>query len=244
MTTATAETKATTKKAKRTRHAELHRSGRAAWLRAAVLGADDGVVSTAALMIGVAASSASNDAVYVAGAAGIAAGALSMAAGEFVSVSSQRDSELADIDVERRELAESPEQELEELAGIYRGRGLEPALARQVAEQLTAHDPLRAHLQDELGLDVEGGARPLQASVVSALSFASFAVVPMLALWLAPLPYRIPAMAGSSVVALFFLGGAGGVIGGASFVKAGARVVVGGGLAMAVTALIGHLFNI
>lgn len=231
-------------KKKRSRHPEKHRSGRGAWLRAGVLGADDGVVSTAALMIGVAASQATTQAVLVAGGAGIAAGALSMAAGEFVSVSSQRDAEDADIAVEKRELEEAPEQELEELAAIYRSRGLDADLARKVAEQLSAKDRLTAHLHDELGLDPSARARPLQAAIISAVSFASFALVPVGALWLSTTETRIAAMAGASLVALFLLGGAGGVLGGASFVKAGLRVVVGGGLAMLITAGIGHLFGV
>jgi VIT1/CCC1 family predicted Fe2+/Mn2+ transporter len=167
-----------------------------------------------------------------------------MAAGEFVSVSSTRDAEDADIAVERAELAAAPEAELDELASIYRARGLDADLARRVAEQLTARDVLNAHLRDELSLDPAARARPLLAALVSALSFASCALVPVAALWLSPAAWRIPAMATSSLLALAILGGAGGALGGASVVKAGARVVVGGGFAMAVTALIGRLFDV
>ena len=229
---------------KQKKHPEHHKAGRAGWLRAGVLGADDGVVSTASLMIGVAASGASHDAVFVAGVAGIAAGALSMAAGEFVSVSSQKDAEQADIEVERAELDEAPEAELEELAGIYRRRGLDADLAKQVALQLSAKDRLAAHLHDELGLDLEGRARPVQAAVVSALAFASCAIIPLIALALSSTATRVAAMALSSLVALFVLGAIGAVLGGASFWKGGGRVVVGGGLAMLITALIGHAFGI
>jgi VIT1/CCC1 family predicted Fe2+/Mn2+ transporter len=223
-----------------TRHGELHRRDRAGWLRAAVLGADDGIVSTASLMIGVAASSASKGAVLVAGVAGLVAGAMSMAAGEFVSVSSQRDAEEADVRIERRELEEDPKGELRELAQIYRRRGLDPALAMQVAEQLTRQDRLAAHLRDELGLAEEARARPLQAALVSAASFASLAIVPILTLLLAPESLRTAAIAAMSLVSLAALGAIGGQIGGGPKLRAALRVTLGGGVAMATTALIGH----
>ncbi len=179
-------------------HAEVHQSVRAGWLRAAVLGADDAIVSTSSLMIGVAASSAANGAILLAGVAGLVAGAMSMAAGEYVSVSSQRDSELADIEVEKRELAEEPRAELRELAGIYMKRGLDKNLAMKVAEQLSARDGLGAHMRDELGLDAASLARPLQAAWISAASFGSFALVPILGLLVAPAALRIPIIAAVS----------------------------------------------
>jgi VIT1/CCC1 family predicted Fe2+/Mn2+ transporter len=222
-------------------HPEKHRSGRVGWLRAAVLGSDDAIVSTGSLMIGVAASSANERAVLVAGVAGLVAGAMSMAVGEFVSVSSQRDAEQADIEVERRELEGQPEAELHELAGIYVKRGLDRELALQVATQLSAHDRLAAHLRDELGIDHEGLSNPLQAAWISAASFASFALVPIFALLLAPSSIRIPLIASVSLVCLAGLGALGGYLGGAPLVRAVLRVTIGGGLAMAATAAIGHL---
>lgn len=213
-------------------------------MRAAVLGADDGVVSTASLMIGVAAASPSKQAVLVAGVAGIVAGALSMAAGEYVSVSSQRDAEEADIARERRELVSDPEGELEELAGIYRKRGLDAELARTVAEQLSrAENRLSSHVRDELGLDAERLSRPFQAAVVSAGSFAAVAVLPVIALVVAPSPLRIAAIAVVSLATLALLGALGGRLGGAPMGRAALRVVLGGGAAMASTALIGRLMG-
>lgn len=167
-------------------HRETHRRERVAWLRAAVLGADDGIVSTASLILGVAASSAPSSAITIAGLAGLIAGAASMASGEYVSVSSQRDSEVADIEREKRELLTQPALEFEELKGIYVRRGLTEELARQVAERLMAVDPLGAHLRDELGLASHVLARPIQAALVSAISFASGALLPLIALWLSP----------------------------------------------------------
>jgi VIT1/CCC1 family predicted Fe2+/Mn2+ transporter len=225
------------------RHSEWHRSHRIGWLRAGVLGADDGIVSTASLMIGVIASGAGRDAILVAGLAGLVAGAMSMAAGEYVSVSSQRDTELADIARERAEQATNPASELEELAGIYEERGLEKGLARTVAEQLSAHDPLGAHLRDELGLHEITRARPVQAATVSALTFAAGAAVPVLTLLVAPAAARAWTIA---VVALVFLGVAGAVaarVGNAPRVRATARVMIGGGAAMAATAIIGSLLG-
>jgi VIT1/CCC1 family predicted Fe2+/Mn2+ transporter len=222
-------------------HGEAHLSDRAAWLRAAILGADDGIVSTASLLIGVAAANASRDAVLVAGFAGLVAGAMSMAAGEYVSVSSQRDAELADIAKERRELEHQPEFELEELTQIYIGRGLEPGLARTVAQQLTRADPLGAHLRDELGMTEDTLARPLQAAGVSALSFALGAALPLAGMALAPMSARIVVVAVLSLLCMATLGAIGGVLGGADTRRAAIRVTVGGALAMAVTALIGRL---
>ena len=223
---------------------EMHRSGRNGWLRAAVLGSDDAIVSTASLMIGVAASSASKAAILVAGVAGLVAGSMSMAVGEFVSVSSQRDSERADIEREKRELADQPQSELQELATIYVRRGLEEALAMKVAEQLSARDRLGAHMLDELGIRPTSLARPMQAAWISAASFACFAVVPIAALLLAPAALRIPAIAALSLASLAALGGFGGHIGGASVGRAALRVTLGGALAMAVTALIGRILGV
>jgi len=176
-------------------HRETHRSERGGWLRAAVLGSDDAIVSTASLMLGVAASSASKGAILVAGVAGLVAGAMSMAVGEFVSVSSQRDAEKADVELEKAELAEQPHAELHELAMIYVKRGLEKELAMKVAEQLSAHDRLGAHMRDELGIDRASLARPMQAAWISAASFAAFAVIPIVALLVAPAALRIPFIA-------------------------------------------------
>jgi len=225
-------------------HRENHRSARAGWLRAAVLGSDDAIVSTASLMIGVAAASATRGATLVAGLAGLVAGAMSMAVGEYVSVSSQRDAERADVDRERRELAAQPVAELAELAEIYRRRGLDVGLARQVAEQLSAHDRLGTHLRDELGIERGTMARPLQAAWISAAAFASFALVPIAGLLVAPETARLPAIAAVSLTALAALGALGGHLGGAPLVRAALRVTLGGGLAMAVTALIGRLLGV
>ncbi|HEY1550534.1 MAG TPA: VIT family protein [Kofleriaceae bacterium] len=230
--------------AARRHHHELHRSGRTGWLRAAVLGSNDAIVSTSSLMMGVAGSEASPRAIMIAGVAGLAAGAMSMAVGEFVSVSSQRDAEIADIAIEKRELAEAPEGELKELAGIYRDRGLESHLAMEVAKQLTKHDGLATHLRDELGIeDNHGRARPLQAAWVSAASFASFALIPIAALVLVPSHalYAIPA---ASLVGLAGLGAFGAYLGGAPMLAASVRVTIGGAIAMALTALIGRLLGV
>ncbi len=223
---------------------ELHRSGRIGWLRAAVLGADDAIVSTASLMIGVAAAAASNKAILVAGVAGLVAGSMSMAVGEYVSVSSQRDAEQADIGLETHELATEPEAELQELAQIYVKRGLDQDLALKVAEQLSAHDRLGAHMRDELGIDQTSLARPLQAAWISAASFASFAVVPIVALLVAPATLRIPMIAAFSLASLAALGAFGGHLGGAPLGPAALRVTIGGALAMTVTALIGKLLGV
>ena len=222
---------------------ESHRGGRGGWLRAAVLGADDGIVSTASLMLGVAAASTTGSAVLIAGVAGLAAGAMSMAAGEYVSVSSQRDAERADVALEKEELASKPGDELSELTEIYRKRGLDAELARRVAEQLSAGDRLEAHKRDELGLDDASRARPLQAAFVSAASFASAGLLPIAALLLAPATLHVVAIVVAAMVALAVLGALGGRLGGAPLFRATTRAVLGGGFAMAVTAAIGHLFG-
>ena len=195
-------------------------------------------------MIGVAASSASKEGILVAGVAGLVAGAMSMAVGEYVSVSSQRDSEKADVVRERKELENAPRAELKELAKIYVKRGLDRALALKVAQQLSAHDRLGAHLKDELGIDEASLTRPLQAAWISAASFAMFALVPIAALLVASPSWRIPAIAGLSLVSLAALGAMGGRLGGAPIGRAALRVTVGGGLAMAVTAAIGRLLGV
>jgi vacuolar iron transporter family protein len=220
---------------------EQHRSGRTGWLRAAVLGADDGIVSTASLTIGVAAAAASRSTILVAGLAGLVAGAMSMAAGEYVSVSSQRDAERADITRERQQQQADPGLELAELTDIYVRRGLGPDLAGTVAASLMRADSLGAHLRDELGMNEQARPRPVQAAVVSAASFAVAAALPVLALLLAPPTDRIAAIATSALALLALLGALGGRLGGAAPGRAAVRVTVGGGLAMAATALIGHL---
>jgi vacuolar iron transporter family protein len=223
---------------------EQHLSGRAGWLRAAVLGADDGIVSVSSLMIGVAASSASKEAVLIAAVAGLVGGAMSMAAGEYVSVSAQRDAEQADVALETDELRRRPRAELNELAHIYVTRGLDKDLAMKVAQQLSARDRLGAHLRDELGIDQRALARPMQAAWISAASFASFAAVPIAALVAAPAASRIPAIGIVSLVTLAGLGAFGGHLGGAPLGRAALRVGIGGFLAMAVTAAIGRLFGV
>jgi VIT1/CCC1 family predicted Fe2+/Mn2+ transporter len=225
-------------------HPERHRSSRGQWLRAAVLGSDDAIVSTSSLMIGIAASSASRGSILVAGVAGLVAGAMSMAVGEYVSVSSQRDTERADIEREARELATQPQAELAELTSIYIKRGLDAELAARVAAQLSARDQLGAHLRDELGIEPSELARPLQAAWISAVSFALFAAVPILALLVAPAAVRIPVIAAVSLASLAVLGAVGGHLGGAPLGRAAARVAVGGALAMAVTAAIGRLCGV
>jgi VIT1/CCC1 family predicted Fe2+/Mn2+ transporter len=210
-------------------------------LRAAVLGADDGIVSTASLMLGVAASSASHGAVLTAGLAGLAAGAMSMATGEFVSVSSQRDAERADLRREQSELTEDPEAELDELTALYRARGLDADLAREVAEQLSRGDRLAVHARDELGQKPGAQARPLQAAWVSSAAFASGAAVPIATLAVAPRQIETIAIAVSAFVALAALGALGAQAGGAHRGKAAGRVLLGGGVAMAITTLVGLL---
>ena len=233
-----------TKPAIHTNQGEMHRSGRARWLRAAVLGADDAIVSTASLMIGVAASSAPMGAILIAGGAGLVAGSMSMAVGEYVSVSSQRDAERADVEREKRALTGQPQAELQELALIYVKRGIDKDLALKVAEQLSAHDRLGAHMLDELGIDQTSLARPMQAAWISAASFASFALVPIVAVLIAPAALRILVVAAISLVCLAALGAFGGYLGGAPLGRASLRVTLGGALAMAVTAVIGKILGV
>jgi VIT1/CCC1 family predicted Fe2+/Mn2+ transporter len=227
----------------RSRHAEAHRSGRIGWLRAAVLGANDGIVSTASLVLGVAAAHAGTSNVLVAGAAGLVAGAMSMAAGEYVSVSSQADTERADLRREERELAADPEAELAELAGIYMGRGLDSDLAQKVAVQLMAHDALASHARDELGISETFRARPLQAALASAASFAVGAAAPLATVALSPDATLVPVVAGTSLVLLGALGWLAARVGGAHAWAGAARVVFWGALAMAATSVAGALFG-
>lgn len=226
------------------RHRERHKRLRTGWLRAAVLGSNDAIVSTAGLMMGVAATSASSQSIFVAGVAGMFAGAMSMAAGEYVSVSSQSDAEEADIAMEAKELDEDPEAELKELAGIYHSRGLDRALAMQVAKQLTANDPLTAHLRDELGIEDHQRAQPLQAAWVSAASFAVFALIPILAVLVSPARFRMEMLALITLASLAGLGALGGKLSGSSMTRAALRVTVGGALALAVTYGIGRALGL
>jgi VIT1/CCC1 family predicted Fe2+/Mn2+ transporter len=225
------------------RHRERHRTDRIGWLRAAVLGANDGIVSTASLVVGVAAADAGRSNILVAGVAGLVAGALSMAAGEYVSVSSQADTERADLTRERGELASDPAAEEEELAGIYVGRGLEPSLARSVAQQLMARDALGAHARDELGMSDGLAARPLQAAVASAGTFAVGAGLPLLTAMLAPPDVLASVVAAISLVCLAGLGALAARVGGASAAIGAGRVAFWGALAMAATAGVGALFG-
>lgn len=225
------------------RHTERHRTEHIGWLRAAVLGANDGLISTASLIVGVAASGTERGAVLVAGIAGMVAGAMSMAAGEYVSVSSQADTEAADLARERHELATMPEAELRELAGIYEARGLTPALALQVAEQLTAHDALGAHARDELGLTEASAARPLQAALASAAAFAVGATLPVVVAAVTPVAWLSPLVTASALVLLTILGAVAAQVGGAPVLKGAWRVVFWGALAMASSALVGRLFG-
>jgi VIT1/CCC1 family predicted Fe2+/Mn2+ transporter len=227
----------------RPRHQERHRTERIGWLRAAVLGANDGIVSTASLVLGVAASEATRSSVLVAGAAGLVAGAMSMAAGEYVSVSSQADTERADLDRERAELAVNEPAEREELASIYVERGLARDLAYQVADQLMAHDALGAHARDELGFSAALQARPVQAAFTSALTFATGAALPLLLVWFVPEGRLVPGVAGISLACLAMLGGLAAYVGGARIHVAAIRVVFWGALAMGLTAGIGALFG-
>jgi VIT1/CCC1 family predicted Fe2+/Mn2+ transporter len=224
-------------------HTEYHLLDRIGWLRAAVLGANDGIVSTSSLVIGVAAAGASPSAVLMTGTAGLVAGAMSMAAGEYVSVSSQADAERADIAKEKAELVANPAFEREELTAIYQSRGLDRALAEQVADQLMAKDAVKAHLRDELGLTEEMAARPLQAAWASALAFSVGAALPLMTAWLAPSQGMEIWIAGGSLAFLAALGATGAKLGGAPVLKAVIRVSFWGAFAMAATALIGSLFN-
>jgi vacuolar iron transporter family protein len=225
------------------RHRETHQVAKLGWLRAAVLGANDGIVSTASLILGVAQADGSQRSILAAGIAALVAGAMSMAAGEYVSVSAQSDSEAADLAKEKRELAEEPQSEQEELTRIYVGRGLDAPLARKVAVQLMEHDALGAHARDELGISEFTTARPIQAALASAASFAAGAVLPLLVVFLAPQNSLSPATAGASLFFLALLGVISAKTGGAGPLKAAARVVFWGGLAMAVTAGVGALFG-
>jgi len=221
-----------------------HLVDRVSWLRAAVMGANDGIVSVASIIVGVAAADPNPRAVLIAGAAGLAAGAMSMAAGEYVSVSSQADLEAADIERERQALLDDPAGEEAELAEIYRSRGLSEATARLVARELTQKDALAAHVRDELGLTEAQAAQPLLAAVTSAITFSVFAAVPLLAAFLAPVGAVIPVVVIVTLIALAGLGGLGAVAGGAALGPAALRVVFWGGLAMAVTAAVGRLFGV
>jgi VIT1/CCC1 family predicted Fe2+/Mn2+ transporter len=225
------------------RHRERHRSDRIGWLRAAVLGANDGIVSTASLILGVAAGGATRSAIVIAGVAGLVAGAMSMAAGEYVSVSSQSDTEEADLAVERHELATQGAAEHEELARIYMARGVERAVAVQVAAQLMAHDALGAHARDELGISSEMRARPVQAALASAGSFSAGAAIPLLVAFLSPEKTLTPAVTGTSLVLLAILGGLAARAGGASPAIGAMRVGFWGALAMAITYGVGALFG-
>jgi VIT1/CCC1 family predicted Fe2+/Mn2+ transporter len=222
---------------------EKHFADRIGWLRAAVLGANDGIVSIASLVVGVAASNATHGEVVVAGVAGLVAGAMSMACGEYVSVSSQSDTESADRERERQELKIDPHGEHEELAAIYRDRGLEHGLAHEVADQLMAHDALGAHLRDELGMTDTHAARPLQAALTSAGTFAVGAALPLLVVVWGPMRFLIPAVAVSSLVFLALMGSLAAQVGGADRMVGAIRVTFWGALAMGVTAGIGYLFG-
>lgn len=226
------------------RHSERHRTERIGWLRAAVLGANDGIVSTASLVLGVAAAGAEASAVLVAGVAGLVAGAMSMAAGEYVSVSSQSDTEQADLAREREELAGAPEQELAELAQIYVGRGLDPELASTVAIQLMKHDALGAHARDELGISEVSRARPIQAAFASAGTFSVGAALPLIVVLLLPAHLLMWAVPGSSLLFLALLGSLAARAGGAPVFVAASRVTFWGALAMALTAGVGALFGV
>jgi VIT1/CCC1 family predicted Fe2+/Mn2+ transporter len=226
-----------------TPHEEPHKSHRAAWLRAAVLGVNDGIVSTSSLMLGVLAATQDDKAILTAGTAGLVAGALSMAAGEYVSVSSQKDSEKADIAIERKSLNDNPAEELAELAEIYERRGLDAKLARQVAQKLHDHDAVAAHARDELGIDQEALARPTQAALTSASSFAAGAAVPIIAAIVASGHVAVWAITVSSLIALALSGAVGAYIGGGHRIIAALRVLIGGGAAMAITYFIGHLIG-
>jgi VIT1/CCC1 family predicted Fe2+/Mn2+ transporter len=224
-------------------HLEQHRTARIGWLRAAVLGANDGIVSTASLIVGVAAANAGRSEILLTGVAGLVAGAMSMAAGEYVSVSSQADTEQADMARERHELAAQPEFERRELAAIYVARGLTPELATQVAEQLTAHDALGAHARDELGVSDALSARPVQAGLTSAATFAVGAALPLITALVATAPYVAAVVSGTSLVFLTVLGAVSARTGGAPVLRASLRVAFWGALAMGLTAAVGRLFG-
>ena len=225
------------------RHKEQHRTNRVGWLRASVLGANDGILSTASLIVGVAAAHSTQGAVLIAGVAGLVAGAMSMAAGEYVSVSSQADTERADLARERKELNEDDESEHKELASIYVGRGLDPVLAKQVAQQLMAKDALGAHARDELGISVNFIARPVQAALASAVSFSIGAAMPLIIVFIAPQTRLVEIVFGTTLVFLAGLGTLAAIIGGAPILRAALRVTFWGALAMGLTALVGTFFG-
>ncbi|MDQ1092005.1 VIT1/CCC1 family predicted Fe2+/Mn2+ transporter [Xanthomonas sacchari] len=225
-------------------HSERHRTDRAGWLRAAVLGANDGILSVAGLVVGVASSGAAAATVLTTGIAGLVAGAMSMAAGEYVSVQSQADIEHADLALERRELHEDPQSELDELTAIYRQRGLDPGLARQVAEQLTAHDALGAHARDELGITESLRARPLRAAAASAAAFCSGAALPIVAAWLAPAGRQLWVTGTATLIGLSLTGALAARAGGASGLRGAVRVVFWGAAAMLASGAIGHAFGV
>jgi vacuolar iron transporter family protein len=227
----------------RRHHFEQHYAGRIGWLRAAVLGANDGIVSTASLVVGVAAAQAARGEVLIAGVAGLVAGAMSMAAGEYVSVSSQADTEKADLERERHELETDRTSETRELAAIYVRRGIEPALAQLVADQLMAHDALAAHARDELGLSVTHKARPVQAALASAATFSVGAALPLLMVLISTASLIVPVVAGSSLVFLALMGAVAARVGGASVAIGAGRVTLWGLLAMAATAAVGAMFG-
>src|SRR4249920_1610157 len=226
------------------RHRERHNSDRIGWLRAAVLGANDGILSTASLVLGVAAADASSKSILIAGVAGLVAGAMAMAAGEYVSVSSQADTERSDLDREQKELAAHPKQEHGEMTEIYVGRGLDAGLASNVATQLMEHDALGAHGRDELGISVISTAKPVQAAMASAVTFSVGAALPLLIVLLVPGSTLMWAVSGSSLVFLALLGSLAASLGGASVVTAAVRVTFWGALAMALTAGVGALFGV
>ena len=230
--------------ARTTRHKEHHRTARVGWLRAAVLGANDGIVSTAALIVGVAAAGTDTNTILLSGFAGLLAGAMSMAAGEYVSVHTQSDAENADLSRERDELRESPDAELRELASIYVSRGLDATLARQVAEQLTAHDALGAHARDELGISEAMAARPIQAALSSAASFTVGAAVPLTLVPLFPASRLVLVVSVATLLLLGLLGALAARVGGANVVKGALRVTFWGALALAITASMGTLFGV
>ena len=224
--------------------AEIHKSHRTGWLRAAVLGANDGIVSTASLIVGIAAANTSKEGILLAGVAGLVAGGMSMAAGEYVSVSSQADTQNADLALERAALENEPEEEKKELAEIYEKRGLEPELALKVAEQLMEHDALGAHARDEIGISEVADAKPLEAAFSSALTFTVGAALPLLTAWLVPIDTLIWAVTIASLFFLAFLGGLAAYAGGASIIKGAWRVTFWGALAMALTAGVGQIFGV
>ena len=224
-------------------HTELHRTAHIGWMRAAVLGANDGLISTSSLVVGVAVAATTRGPILLASVVGLVAGALSMAAGEYVSVSSQADTEAADLARERAELATEPERERQELAGFYEARGLTPDLALQVADQLTAHDALGAHARDELGMSETTRARPIQAALASAAAFAVGAALPLILVLAVPLQHLTPVVMGASLALLAVLGALAAGLGGAPLGRGALRVAFRGAVAMGATALVGRLFG-